>query len=177
MVGICILWKASLNNWKHWGIDMKKYIELTEQERSQIVGFGVPDLFPEMPLSPINVDRDRNEAIMNIIEEYASELNLSCILHETLHICGYVSKPVANFLFSPLECVLERLEEEYKYEDDKSCTVVTQAMLDAEKAFLDVVITEYVPSIVVPVCCDEISIGGFVKEHCAHWLNGEDEGY
>ena len=150
---------------------MKKYLELTQHERDQIVGFAIPDNGPVVEHDgPV----DREEAIMEIIDAMTEVRPLRDRLHETIEVCGYAPPTIRRSLLRPLDHLLEVMGELYQHPDD-DWSEVTQGMRDAEKVFLDKVIEEYTVTNVVEVCSDEIQIGEFVKEHCAHWLYGEDE--
>lgn len=79
-------------------------------------------------------------------------------------------EPTLPFHCSPLETILEVLDEEYGNPDGDSCEA-TQAMKDAEQAFLKVVLAEY-----RPWACEqtgkkvEVNALGWVREHRPDWL-------
>ena len=154
---------------------MKKYEELTEQERCRIIGFQIPD---GIPIFEMDKDADRVEVIMQIIEAMTEFRPLSKMLDETVEVCGY--EPLAvdrDYLRSLdiLDRLLERMDEEYKHEDDDWSQETTRGMVEAENEFFDKMIAEYTVTKLEAVCSDNIHIGEFVKEHCAHWLNEADE--
>ena len=65
-----------------------------------------------------------------------------------LDMAQYSREEVRNiFLYEPLDRLIEVLEEDYG-DSDGERTVVTDAMREAEKAFLAVVLNEYVPFLV-----------------------------
>ena len=154
---------------------MKKYEELTEQERCRIIGFQTPD---DKPVIEMDKDTNRVEAIMEIIEAMTEFHPLSEMLDETIEVCGYVPLVIQRSDLKSMDILdrlLERMDEEYKHEDDDWSHEMTQGMVAAEDEFLDKVIAEYTVTKLDAVCSDEIKIGEFVKEHCAHWLNEGDE--
>ena len=155
---------------------MKKYEELTEEERSQIIGFQTPD---DIPVIEMDKDTDRVEAIMEIIEAMTEFRPLSEMLDETIEVCGYGPLVIQRSDLKSMDILarlLERMDEEYKHEDDDWSHEMTRGMVAAEDEFLDKMIAEYIVTKLEAVCSDDIHIGEFVKEHCAHWLYGEDEG-
>ena len=154
---------------------MKTYEELTEQERSQIVGFSIPDStkLVEIHETPL----DRNEAIAELIEEETYDRPLRDLLPETIEVIGLrriVIYPSDLKSMDILDRLLERMDEEYKHEDDDWSQETTQGMVEAEDEFLEKVIAEYTVTNLEPVCSDEILIGEFVNKHCPDWLLGED---
>ena len=154
---------------------MKTYEELTEQERSQIVGFSIPDStkLVEIHETPF----DRNEAIAELIEEETYDRPLRDLLPETIEVIGLrriVIYPSDLKSHDILDRLLERMDEEYKHEDDDWSQETTRGMVEAEDEFLEKVIAEYTVTNLEPVCSDEILIGEFVKEHCPDWLLDED---
>jgi hypothetical protein len=85
-----------------------------------------------------------DEAIEGILEDYEKD-------PETLTICGYAPRVPNWKWYTPLEHLLESLDEDYA-DPDGSNTEPTQAMKDAEAAFLAVIKAEYEVWM-----CDEVS--------------------
>lgn len=86
----------------------------------------------------INLHEDTETAVREYFADIQPELR-----SETVTVYRYKpSKPTIRDCGSPLEYLLERLDEEY-LPDECDPDSPTQAMLDAEKAFIEAVLAEY----------------------------------
>lgn len=80
-------------------------------------------------------------------------------------------KPSANECGSPLESILERLDEKYADPDGYDGFDPTEAMREAERDFIAAVLAEYVPW----MCCqtgEKVTVNAleWVREHRPDWL-------
>jgi hypothetical protein len=127
---------------------------------------AAPDFWGEPESESLNAE-DRDDAIEQILDEMdcpASELP------EKVIIAGFSRMEVTNISFLlPLEIILERLDEEYG-DPDRELTEPTDAMREAEGAFLDVIKREYKPWACKEVCREEIIVADWIREHRPDWL-------
>ena len=82
----------------------------------------------------------RHEAIEEVLDQLALEEHYP----ETIKICKYVPMKVNTRGLTPLDAVLEKLDEEYGDPwGDSEATESTQGMRDAERTFLRTVAAQY----------------------------------
>ena len=124
--------------------------------------------------------RNANSAIESYLDGFWPE-----ILRETHEVTVFEYRPVTIQISdcgSPLENVLEYLDEQYGDPDGTPDYAGAQEMQDAEKAFLDTVISHY-----KPWACEQtgksvtVNALEWVREHRPDWLKdpavkGRDEG-
>ena len=109
--------------------------------------------------------KTQDEAIEAILDQL--DLNQ---LPETLEMCGYARTVIQEKYLgdgSLLEYILERLDEEYGYAD--GYTEPTEAMIDAEKAFIGVILSEYKPWTCEIVERKTINVQEWVETHRSDW--------
>ena len=104
---------------------------------------------------------DKDEAIEAILEGMEPET-------ETIEICGFTQMDISVSWLSPLEDILERLDEEYG-DPDGDYTKPTEAMKEAEKAFLAVIKKEYTSYMCEVVCRETVNVNEWIKEHRPDW--------
>jgi len=113
---------------------------------------------------------DPHEYIENLLDSYHPES-----LYSTGTITAYEYKPMtvtASDCGAPLEYILEMLDEEYG-SPDKGFTA-TDAMIQAEKAFINAVLAEY-----RPWACEQTGKSvtakavDWVREHRPDWLESK----
>lgn len=104
---------------------------------------------------------DKDEAIEAILEDMEPE-------PETIEICGFVTMEINVKGYDPLEDILERLDEEYG-DPDGDPTKPTEAMIEAEKAFLAVIEKEYTSYMCEIVCRETVNVNEWIKEHRPDW--------
>lgn len=105
------------------------------------------------------------------IEDYLDGLDLP--FPKTIKVYGYAPmKTSVSFSNYPLERVLEDLDEEYANPDGEG-TKPTEAMKEAEKAFIEVVEREYKSWMCEVVITEEVVVEDWVKEHHPEWLANE----
>ena len=92
---------------------------------------------------------------------------------ETLTVFGHVRMKPLDEEFSDLERLLETLDEEYG-DPDGDGPEQTPAMIEAEKAFIEVMRKEYHVWACEQVTTREINVQEWVKANCPHWLNQEE---
>src|ERR1700690_4114385 len=91
---------------------------------------------------------------------------------ETIKVVGYARRIVEPDFLHPLEDLIEWLDEEYGGEDPSD---ITEAMKEAEKAFVAVILKEYVPWQMEPVVKEEINVTEWVKANAPEWLEEKNE--
>lgn len=107
---------------------------------------------------------DMDEAI----EELLNYLHYDWPLEdETLVICGYRMVKVEPLAWSPLEAMLENLDDQYAGFDLH--TTASKEMLQAEKDFVDKIMSAYVPTRAEEVCRRRINVKAWMKEHEPEW--------
>jgi hypothetical protein len=96
-------------------------------------------------------------------------------LPETTEVKGYAKMKVnyRESWLSPLEDVLERLDEEYGDPSGGDYSKPTDRMKAAEKEFLKVIVEEYEPWMCEEVCKEEINTLEWVRENRPDWLEDE----
>lgn len=95
---------------------------------------------------------------------------------EPITIAGYARMVADATSLASLEHCFEALDEEYGDPDD-SYPRATEAMLEAEKAFLAVILREYVPWACEEVCRKEIDVVAWIKAHRPDWLKEVTDGH
>lgn len=110
---------------------------------------------------------DENEAITYILDGYMSIKHLP----ETITVCGFARMIVNAGVLSPLEDLVEWLDQEYGGEDFSE---ITEKMKEAEKVFIAAVLEDYVPWQMEPVIKKEINVQEWIKEHELEWLENEE---
>lgn len=88
----------------------------------------------------------------------------------TVHEFAPMKPRVAGGMFGPLESLLERLEEEYGDPEGRDVKP-TEAMLAAEKAFIDAVLAEYKPWTCEPTG-NVVTVNAleWAREHAPDWI-------
>jgi hypothetical protein len=113
---------------------------------------------------------DQDEYIESILDEPPE---ISDPLPEKLIVWGWARAIITDkdlSFFHPLEDVLERLDENYGSPDES--TEATDAMKEAEKAFLEVIRKEYTPWVCKPVVSEEIIVADWIKKNRPDWIIG-----
>lgn len=108
---------------------------------------------------------DKNDAIEAIIDSWHPKP-----IEGTFELCGYARMSIGPGYLDVLGYVLERLDEEYGDPDGYTGTEPTQAMKDAEKAFIDTIVSEYFVWACEPIVTEQIDAMAWVKEHRPDWL-------
>jgi len=93
-------------------------------------------------------------------------------LPETVDCYGWARLVVSADFLSPLEGMLEALDEEYAGDDPQE---PTEAMLAAEKAFVAAVVAEYQPWQCEVVSRETINCREWIREHRPHWVRVKEE--
>ena len=124
---------------------------------------------------------DVDEAVEDILDDmYPTPI---ADLPETIEVVGYapmaVSMNIVDTIYSddsPLEMVIERLEEEYGDPEGENEVDITERMKAAERHFLQVVRDEYQPQC---WACEEITrvtinVREWIEKHRREWLEDEN---
>jgi hypothetical protein len=111
------------------------------------------------------------EYLDNLLEIGMSKEEMIRFLDFNLMVAGYAPMDVkfSEQWFSPLEDVLERLDEEFG-DPDGERTEPTKKMKEAEEAFMKVILSEYVPWACDEICVEEVHALTWVKENTPEWL-------
>lgn len=152
---------------------MRKFSDLTDEEKKLVLAYGVAgdDCTPSHANRELTPSVGRTDAILQIIENMEPDKPLKELCQETIEVAGYVPMKVDRSRLSPLNDLIERLDESYCHEDCDIGGDLTAKMIEAEKLFLDAVLAEYRVSLYDEICIDDIHIGEFVKCNSANWLN------
>lgn len=102
---------------------------------------------------------DKDEAIESILDDFDEP-------PETVVVCGYAEMKVNFESYGPLEDVLESLDEEYG-DPDGDRAEATEAMIEAEEAFMAVIAKEY-----KTWACEEVSRETI---NIAEWRSAQDK--
>jgi hypothetical protein len=94
-------------------------------------------------------------------------------LPETVEVTGYARRTVDRKGLYPLLLLLEHLDDEYGGNEAAEKTRPSDKMLEAEKAFLDVVLSEYKPYWCEPVAEKTINTKEWIDEYRPDWLEVE----
>jgi hypothetical protein len=100
---------------------------------------------------------DKNEAIAEALDDMGE-------LPETIKICGYARMKISTATFSPLEEIIEVLDENFG-DPEGAATELTEVMEEAEKAFLAVIEKEYKPWACEIVTTETVNVKEWVKEY------------
>lgn len=91
-------------------------------------------------------------------------------LPETVEVTGYARRTVDRKELQPLTLLLEYLDDEYGGNEAAEKTYPSDKMLEAEKAFLNVVLAEYSPYWCEPVAEKTINTKEWIEEYRPDWL-------
>lgn len=102
------------------------------------------------------------------IEDYLDGLDRP--FPKTIEVFGYAPmKPSISFRSYPLESILESLDEEFGNPNGDG-TKPTEAMKEAEKAFIEVIEREYQSWMCEIVTTETVVVEDWVKENYPEWL-------
>jgi hypothetical protein len=91
-------------------------------------------------------------------------------LPETVEVTGYARREIDRKGLYPLSLLLEHLDDEYGGNEAAEKTYPSAKMLEAEKAFLDVVLSEYQPYWCEPITKKIINTKEWIDEYRPDWL-------
>ena len=120
-----------------------------------------------------------DEAIEDFLEDYYNHaLGPVVVFPPTLTLQGYVRmKPKARTLasrpgsnFGPVAGLLDALDEEYG-DPDGNETKPTASMMEAERVFIEAVLTEYTVWQCEGVYTEEVDATAWLAEHRPQWLD------
>jgi hypothetical protein len=119
-----------------------------------------PELWDSPEVENLRGYATKDEAIEGILDDLVEK-------PETIEVCGYAHMVPDFEHYGPLDDVLEALDGEYAGE---AFTEPTQAMKDAEKAFMDVIAKEYFVYNCDEVCRETVNVAEWIKVHRPDWL-------
>ena len=103
---------------------------------------------------------DKEDVIEAILEDFDE-------LPETIEVCGYARMNInLGGAYGPLERILESLDEEYG-DPDGDGSEPTEAMKEAEKAFMAVIAQEYEPWACEEIARETVNVTDWIKAHHA----------
>jgi len=125
-----------------------------------------------------DAERLVSESVDEAVERFLDDLPPE-MWPETLKVYGFAPAelPGTDSLIGfggPLEGLLESLDEEYGDPEDYHCR--TNKMEEAERVFVDTVLSEYQVWTHEPVCSQEIHVRTWVLDHRPHWLEEVEDG-
>jgi len=100
-------------------------------------------------------------------------LNLNTTKFTKLTVYGYRRMyPCADvYSGAPLECLLDSIDEEYGDPDGHPVNLsITEKMKEAEKTFIDTIISEYEPWACERCCQTDIDVPVWIEEYRPDWL-------
>lgn len=118
-----------------------------------------------------NLHHDQADAIGEYLDDMGEDA-LKCLIasHAKLTLVEFKHAEVDPASLNVLNRLLEYLDEEYG-DEEGGWTDPTPAMLEAEKAFVKVVLSEYeVWQCVATGVKEEVDIEGWVKQNHPEWL-------
>jgi hypothetical protein len=120
---------------------------------------------------------DINDAIEEyldlFLEQKMTPEEVLAALPETVDVKGYARRTVDRKGLYPLALLLETLDDEYGGNEAAKKTYPSAKMLEAEKAFLDVVLSEYAPYWCEPVTEKTVNTKEWIEEYRPDWLEVE----
>ncbi len=114
--------------------------------------------------------QNEDDAVEDILEEIYPDP-----LPEVVEIAGFVPMDAAWAIdrIAILERCLEELDEEYGNPDGEPAKP-TEAMVAAERAFLEVLKREYTPWACEEVCRKEVNVAAWVRENRPDWIEAKE---
>ena len=106
------------------------------------------------------------EAVEQILSEIIPEH-----FPDTIRVTTFKRPTIRPQMFNPLEHLLEQLDEEYADPEDTAETPATPRMKEAEQAFLQAVLREYVPWKLEPDHTVVVDVGEWLRANPAIFPN------
>ena len=113
----------------------------------------------------------RYETKDEAIEYFLDDLLWDAI-PKKIEVKGYARRVAVPGMLSPLDYVLEYLDEELG-DPDGNLVTPTERMKKAEQEFIKVILEEYEPWACEPVVTEEVDTMAWIKEHRPDWLEGK----